>query len=69
MIALPGGFGTWEEIFEMVSHSRMRIHNKPLGVLNVNGFFQPMIDWIQLGLRDGFIDVESSKLLVISGIY
>lgn len=45
-LILPGGFGTFEELFEILSWSQMGLHTKPIGVLNIAGFFNPLISLI-----------------------
>src|SRR5205807_1525094 len=44
--ALPGGYGTADEFFEMVTWAQLHIHNKPIGLLNTAGFFGPLLAWI-----------------------
>ncbi|KAJ3412142.1 hypothetical protein HDV05_001180 [Chytridiales sp. JEL 0842] len=63
-IALPGGFGTFEELLEMITWSQLSIHAKPIGVLNVNGFYDSLIQLIDHGVKEGFIRPEN-KLIVI----
>lgn len=48
-IALPGGLGTFEELFEVASWAQLGIHKKPVGILNVKGFYQPIADMPQRG--------------------
>ena len=64
-VALPGGFGTLEEVFEAVSWGQIGIHNKPIGLLNANGYYQPLIDMVANGVKDGFIREENAKLIMI----
>lgn len=64
-IALPGGFGTFEEIFESVSWSQIGIHTKPVGLLNVGGFYEPLREMIAHTARAGFIRPTHAGLLVI----
>src|SRR6187549_331832 len=45
-VALPGGYGTCDELFEIVTWSQLGIHRKPVAVLNVNGFFTPLLAWL-----------------------
>ncbi|XVF58964.1 hypothetical protein PTKIN_Ptkin07bG0108700 [Pterospermum kingtungense] len=45
-IALPGGFGTLEELFQMISRAQLNIHRKPIGVLNINGFFNGLLSFV-----------------------
>ncbi|XVF38423.1 hypothetical protein REPUB_Repub20aG0100600 [Reevesia pubescens] len=45
-VALPGGFGTLEEIFQIASWAQLNIHKKPIGVLNVNGFYDRLFSFL-----------------------
>lgn len=54
-IALPGGLGTFEELFEVASWAQLGIHKKPVGILNVKGFYQPIADMLQQAVTSGFM--------------
>src|SRR5262245_8985902 len=54
-IALPGGFGTWDELFEIVTWAQLGLHHKPIGVLNVSQYYEPMISMVYRAVEDGFI--------------
>jgi uncharacterized protein (TIGR00730 family) len=63
-IALPGGFGTLEEILEIVTWIQLGLHRKPAGLLNVAGYYDPLLQQTDRGLRDGFIpEVLKTALL------
>jgi len=62
-VAIPGGIGTYDEIFEMLTWRQLRVHAKPCGVLNVEGYFQPLLDLVQNAVRCGFLAAEQAKLL------
>ena len=62
-IALPGGFGTFEELFEILTWSQIGLHTKPVGVLNVLGYFDPLLSMVTHALREGFIYQEHQQLL------
>ncbi len=64
-IALPGGFGTFEEFFEVLTWSQLGLHAKPCGVLNVNGFFDPLLDLLQHAVAQGFIRPEHRELVIV----
>ena len=64
-VALPGGFGTLEELFEVVTWRQLRLHDKPIGLLNVGGFFDPLVAWIDHAIAAGFIREEHRRLLVV----
>jgi uncharacterized protein (TIGR00730 family) len=65
-IALPGGFGTFEELFEMLTWMQIGLHDKPIGILNVMGYFEPLIQLIDHAQKHGFIYEEHRELVVIS---
>ncbi len=54
-LTLPGGIGTFEEFFEILSWGALGIHQKPIGVLNVDGYFDPLIGLIEHGIAQQFI--------------
>jgi uncharacterized protein (TIGR00730 family) len=64
-ITLPGGFGTLEELFETISWIQLGIHSKPMGLLNVNGFFDPLRQMLDHQIDQGFIPFRYHQLLVI----
>jgi len=63
-IGLPGGFGTFEEILEVVTWNQLNIHNKPVIIINVFAYYNPLRDLIKNGIREGFIRPENEKLIV-----
>lgn len=66
-IALPGGLGTLEEIVEILTWAQIGLHAKPVGLLNVDGFYQPLLDFIQHMTAQGFLKpIRSDWLLVDS---
>ncbi len=54
-VALPGGFGTLEEVFEVTTWTQLNYHKKPVGLLNVAGFYDGLIRFLDHGLAAGFI--------------
>jgi uncharacterized protein (TIGR00730 family) len=54
-VAMPGGFGTYEEFFEAVTWTQLGVHRKPCGLLNVDGFYDALIQFIDLAVTDQFI--------------
>lgn len=64
-VALPGGFGTLDELFEAMTWFQVGIHTKPIGILNVEGYYDALLSWIQRGLDDGFVPSALSSLLVV----
>src|SRR5580700_8136864 len=63
-IALPGGAGTLEEIFEQWTWSQLGIHTKPCGLLNVDGYFDPLRKMIEQMTTEGFLRPEHASMLV-----
>jgi len=57
-IALPGGFGTFEELFEVITWSQIGLHHKPIGLLDVGGYFGAFRMLVEQGVREGFIPAE-----------
>lgn len=66
IIALPGGFGTLEEYFEMLTWGQLGLHRKPAGILNINGFYDPLIALASVMKANGFIKESSRRMLLIS---
>jgi hypothetical protein len=64
-LALPGGFGTADELFEMLTWRQLRLHDKPIGVLNVDGFFDPLLVWLDRMVKDGFLKRSNRELLIV----
>ncbi len=64
-ITLPGGFGTLDELFEAVTFGQLGIHTKPVGLLNVNGFFDPLLTWIEQAIDQGFVRTHHRELILI----
>jgi len=64
-IALPGGFGTFDELFETLTWTQIGIHRKPLGMLNINNYFVPLISLIEHAQKEGFIYSNHRELFVV----
>ncbi|XVF44258.1 hypothetical protein PTKIN_Ptkin02bG0105900 [Pterospermum kingtungense] len=54
-IVLPGGFGTLEELFHMISWAQLNIHDKPIGMLNINGFSNGLLSFVDHAVKQKFI--------------
>jgi uncharacterized protein (TIGR00730 family) len=64
-IALPGGFGTLEELFEMLTWSQLGLHGKPIGLLNLNGFYSDLIHLFDKMITNGFLKESNKNLLIV----
>jgi len=65
-VALPGGFGTMDEFFEIITWAQLGIHNKPCGLLNIDGYFDPLLQFMQRSVADGFVQSQYLNNLVIA---
>src|SRR5690606_8051923 len=66
-VALPGGFGTLEEVAEVTTWAQPGIHAKPVAVLDVLGFWQPLLDWIEAAYGEGLIREKHRGLIARVG--
>lgn len=64
-VVLPGGFGTMEEFFEVVTWSQLGLHNKPIVLLNWKGFYDPLVLMFQTMVESGFLKKENLELIQI----
>jgi uncharacterized protein (TIGR00730 family) len=64
-IALPGGLGTFEELFEVWTWHHLGYHSKPIGLLNVAGFYQPLLDFMAAAHSQGFVDASQQQALTV----
>ncbi len=64
-IALPGGFGTFEELFEIITWAQLGLHQKPIGLLNINGFYNDLISMLETMVAKGFLRLANFELLII----
>ena len=55
IVALPGGFGTMDELFEILTWAQLGLHQKPVGILNTEGFFDGLLSFIQSMSENGFV--------------
>jgi len=65
-ITLPGGFGTLDELFEALTLSQLNIEQKPVGLLNINGFFDAVLLQIDKMVEEGYVKPENKKLLIVA---
>ena len=62
-LALPGGIGTFEELFEVWTWRQLRYHEKPIGLLNAAGYFDPLLAFLRSSVRHGFMDDRQMDLI------
>jgi len=63
-VALPGGLGTLEELAEIATWSQLGIHAKPVGVLDVDGFWNPLLEFLDGAVAGGFLNPQSREIIV-----
>ena len=63
-MALPGGYGTWEEFFEVLTWSQLGIQRKACGLLNVSGYYDPLLEMADRALSEGFVRDAHRDLLL-----
>lgn len=64
-IAMPGGIGTMEEFFEILSWAQLGIHDKPCGLLNVSGYYEPIIRFLDRAVDEDFLKSKHRALLIV----
>jgi hypothetical protein len=65
-IAMPGGIGTLEEMFEIWTWAQLGIHARPIGLLNVNGFYEPLVRFLDQLVTERFVRVENREMLAVA---
>ncbi len=65
-IALPGGYGTFEEFFEVITWAQLGLHRKPCGILNVEGYYDPLLALIERGVAEQFVHPANRDLILQS---
>ncbi|XP_031477639.1 probable cytokinin riboside 5'-monophosphate phosphoribohydrolase LOGL10 isoform X2 [Nymphaea colorata] len=63
-IALPGGYGTLEELLEVITWAQLGIHNKPVGLLNVDGYYNSLLSFVDKAVDEGFITPAARHIVV-----
>jgi uncharacterized protein (TIGR00730 family) len=65
-LALPGGIGTFEELLEIATWAQLRLHNKPIGLLDVGGYYRPLIALLANASHEGFLPPENQRLITVA---
>jgi hypothetical protein len=65
-VALPGGWGTWEEFFEILTWAQLGLHEKPCGLLNVQGYFTPLLASVDHSIDEGFVKPEYRSMIAVA---
>uniref|UniRef100_A0A0A8YU12 Cytokinin riboside 5'-monophosphate phosphoribohydrolase n=1 Tax=Arundo donax TaxID=35708 RepID=A0A0A8YU12_ARUDO len=65
-IALPGGYGTLEELLEVITWAQLGIHHKPVGLLNVDGYYNSLLTFIDKAVEEGFINPSARRIIVLA---
>jgi len=64
-VLLPGGFGSWEEFCEVVTWSQLGMHQKPCGVLNVAGYYNPLLSQVSHAVAEGFLGASHQEMVIV----
>ncbi|EGW31375.1 uncharacterized protein SPAPADRAFT_61945 [Spathaspora passalidarum NRRL Y-27907] len=65
-VALPGGYGTLEELMEVVTWQQLSIHDKPIVIFNINGFFDSFLKFIQASIDSQFVSVKNGEIIKVA---
>jgi uncharacterized protein (TIGR00730 family) len=65
-VALPGGYGTGDELFEILTWAQLGLHNKPVGLLNVAGFFDPLLAWLDHMVGEDFLKATHRRIVRVA---
>lgn len=65
-VALPGGYGTLEELCEILTWAQLGIHNKPIGLLNVESYFDPLLQFFDTAVAEGFLQPPTLRNLLVA---
>jgi uncharacterized protein (TIGR00730 family) len=66
VIALPGGYGTLDELFEILAWRQLKIYDGPVAIINTNGFYDLMLQQLDRMVEDGFLRAENRELLLVA---
>jgi len=63
-VAMPGGYGTLEEIVEIITWGQLKFHDKPCGLFNVDGYFDHLLSYLDVAMAEGFLRAENRRMLL-----
>ncbi|MEW9900626.1 TIGR00730 family Rossman fold protein [Chitinivorax sp. PXF-14] len=63
-VALPGGFGTFDELFEILTWAQLGVHAKPVGLLDAGGYFAPLLQMVEHAITEDFVRADNRELLL-----
>lgn len=66
VIALPGGYGTLDELFEILAWRQLKLYHGPIAIININGFYDLMLQQLDRMVHDGFLKAENRSLLLVA---
>ncbi len=66
IITLPGGYGSMDELFEILSWAQLGLHQKPVGLLNVGGFYDHLLKQLDVMVEEGFLKAENRALVIVA---
>ena len=64
-IIMPGGFGTMDEFFEILTWKQLHLHTSPIGILNINGYYDILLQQVDKMVKEGFVRAENLELMVV----
>jgi len=68
-IAMPGGFGTLEEIFEIINGAKLKLHSKPIYLFNINGYFNHLLAFLDQATQEKFLHIQYNDLFKVFDNY
>lgn len=67
VVVMPGGLGTLDEAFEMITWRQLRLHDKPIVLADIGGYWQPLLQLVQAAVAEGYVRAEHAALFTVAG--